>query len=433
MRDIKRVLVLGANGAMGAEVAALFAARGFQVAALARTQEKALEGLHKAREAARSDVIDRAIHCGAYEASLEKETSVADLVIECLADDLPTKSRYLEWVDRARRAETVVATVSSGLSIAELSGGRSPGFRRHFLGMHLFRPVASVVGTELIAGPETDREELGMIRAMLRKRLGRVVVECRDAPGFAGNRIAFKVLNECAQLAEVHGVVRIDYLIGPYTGRARAPLATIDALGWDVHESIVDQVFDRTSDEAHDAFRMPVYMQELLVKGHLGDKTPKLGGFYRRVVIDARKVDMVLDPKIGGYVERRATEPVAFVEQSKRLHAEGRYAEALAVLLHATGPEAELVRKVLFGYVSYALNRVGPQEVASEVGVVDGILGHGFRWAPPGVLVDLFGAKATIEAMKACGLQVPALVSGLRAGEKLSSGAGNIGRYFVAR
>ncbi|HQP36669.1 MAG TPA: 3-hydroxyacyl-CoA dehydrogenase NAD-binding domain-containing protein, partial [Polyangiaceae bacterium] len=62
MRDIKRVLVLGANGTMGAEVAALFASRGFQVAALARTQDKAVEGLRKAREAARSDVIDRVIH-----------------------------------------------------------------------------------------------------------------------------------------------------------------------------------------------------------------------------------------------------------------------------------------------------------------------------------------------------------------------------------
>ena len=33
----------------------------------------------------------------------------------------------------------------------------------------------------------------------------------------------FKVLNECAQLAAIHGVARVDYLIGPYTGRALAP------------------------------------------------------------------------------------------------------------------------------------------------------------------------------------------------------------------
>ena len=52
-------------------------------------------------------------------------------------------------------------------------------------------------------------------------------------PAFAGNRIGFKVLNEVAQLAEEHGVQLMDTLVGPYTGRAMAPLATVDLVGWD--------------------------------------------------------------------------------------------------------------------------------------------------------------------------------------------------------
>ena len=78
---------------------------------------------------------------------------------------------------------------------------------------------------------------------LLNKRLGRRLIVAKDRPAFAGNRVAFKVLNEVAQLVPGYGVVFLDYLIGPHTGRAMAPLATIDLVGWDVHEAIVDNVY----------------------------------------------------------------------------------------------------------------------------------------------------------------------------------------------
>src|SRR6185503_169695 len=93
----------------------------------------------------------------------------------------------------------------------------------------------------------------------------------------------FKVLNEAAILAEAHGPAFMDALIGPHTGRAMPPLATVDLVGWDVHKAIVDNVLANTKDEAHAAFAMPGYMSSLLANGHLGDKTPAKGGFFRKV------------------------------------------------------------------------------------------------------------------------------------------------------
>ena len=88
---------------------------------------------------------------------------------------------------------------------------------------------------------------------MLTKRLGRKVIVTKDMPAFVGNRVGFKVLNETAQLAAEHGVAYIDYLIGPHTGRAMAPLATVDLVGWDVHKAIVDNVHANCKDEAHES------------------------------------------------------------------------------------------------------------------------------------------------------------------------------------
>ena len=171
-----------------------------------------------------------------------------------------------------------------------MARGRSDSFRKHFLGIHLFNPPQVIVGTEVIPHPETDPQVTRKACEMLAHQLGRKVIVTRDRPAFVGNRVGFKVLNECAQLSQEHGVAFIDYVVGPHTGRAMAPLATIDLVGWDVHKAIVDNVYANTEDEARTAFRMPSFMERGVEAGHLGDKTPKLGGFYRK---DGKAVEVL--------------------------------------------------------------------------------------------------------------------------------------------
>jgi 3-hydroxyacyl-CoA dehydrogenase len=422
---------------MGAGASGLFAANGFAVTMLARTQDKARQGLARAKQALRTDVLDERVRCGTYEADLERTIAEADLIFEAVSEDLAVKLPFLERIDRARSPGSIVATVSSGLSIARMCEGRSDDFRRHFMGMHLFNPPHVIVGTEMIPGPDTDPAVFRGMCTLAERHLGRTVVECRDLPAFAGNRVGFKLLNECALLAEEHGVSNIDYWIGRHTGRALPPLATIDLVGWDVHAAIVQNLYENTSDEAHALFRMPGYMKRLMEQGHLGNKTPAEGGFYRRVT-DANKNrwTSVLDPETGSYAEGAAPAPekVTFIEEMKGLHAVGRYQEAMGLLLCAPGTAGEVARRVIVGYVSYSLNRVGSAEVVQTAMAVDSIMGHGFNWAPPSVLVDLWGKDATIGAMQGLGLKVPAVVEALEAGQRLFAGSSaSIGRYFIGK
>ena len=437
MRELKRVVVLGANGTMGAGASGLFAANGFDVTMLARTLDKARQGLGKAKEALRTDVLEARVRCGTYDADLERVVSEADLIFEAVSEDLAIKLPFLDRIDKARSPGSLVATVSSGLSIAKMCEGRSDDFRRHFMGMHLFNPPHVIVGTEMIPGPDTDPEVFRDTCTFAERRLGRAVVECRDMPAFAGNRVGFKLLNECTLLAEEHGVSNIDYWIGRHTGRALAPLATIDLVGWDVHDAIVQNLYANTSDEAHALFRMPEYMLRLMDQGHLGNKTPAEGGFYRRITgANKNRMISVLDPKTGSYSEGAAPPPekVAFIEEMKGLHAVGRYQDAMRLLLGAPGTEGKISRRVIVGYVSYALGRVGAAEVVQTPAAVDSIMGNGFNWAPPSVLVDLWGRDATIGAMQQLGLKVPAVVEGLGAGQRLFAGsAAGIGRYFIGK
>jgi 3-hydroxyacyl-CoA dehydrogenase len=435
MREIRKVVVLGANGTMGAGSAEVFAAGGCEVTLLARSADKAQAGLEAAQGMAKSATIGKLMSVGSYDADLEKAVAEADLIFEALAEDLAIKKEFFARVTKARQPDSIVATVSSGLSITEMAAAGDDSFAKHFLGIHLFNPPNVIVGTEVIPHAGTDPALVAPIVEMLESRFGRVVTLCRDLPAFAGNRVGFKVLNEVAQLAEEHGIAYMDYVIGPYTGRAMPPLATVDLVGLDVHKAIVDNVHENTKDEAHDKFALPAYVDKLIAAGHLGNKTAAAGGFYRRAKEDGKNVRYVLDPKSGEYrppVEA-VVEPVPFIEEMCKLHRVGRYREAMKIFVEAKGVEADLARKVIFGYVSYALNRVGGAEVVREPRDVDLIMGFGFNWAPPTVLADVIGIKETIAQIEKCGLEVPAVLAKAPADQPLFREANvNIGRFFSA-
>lgn len=429
-RRIEHVVVLGANGTMGYGSGALFARSAARVTFLARTRDKAAEGLARAVKQVRSPAIADVVTLGSYDDDLERAVAEADLVFEAVAEDPAVKRPLFERIDAARRADAIVSTVTSGLSINQLAEGRSASFRRHFLGLHFFNPPNVIAGTELVPGRETDAGVTDFVEAYAALELGRVTVRTEDTPGFAGNRVGFKVLNQAAGLALEHGPMLIDRLIGPYTGRALAPLATIDLVGWDVHAAIVDNIFANTDDEAHAALALPAFMREFIGEGVLGRKSG--GGFFKR---DAEKRRLVLEPKTGDYaLASEVTLPaLPFIERVSERHRYGDYRGALAELARAEGEYARLARRVLAGYVSYALHRVG--EVTRSLRELDLIMGFGFNWAPPGVLVDAFGAGVLADMMEASGVPVPAALERARRGDAprfYDDRATGIGRFFVA-
>jgi 3-hydroxyacyl-CoA dehydrogenase len=429
-RNLERVVVLGANGTMGYGSGALFTQAVPEVTFLARTRAKAEEGLAAAISQVRSPTVASRVQVGDYDSDLEATVARADLVFEALTEDFAIKKAMFDRVEKARSDDSIVATVTSGLSINELAEGRSDSFRKHFLGLHLFNPPNVIVGTELIAGRDTDPDLLDFVEAFARLRLGREIVRTADTPAFAGNRIGFKVLNEAAQLAADLGPLLVDRIVGPYTGRAMTPLATIDLVGWDIHRAIVDNVYASTHDEAHETLRLPAYVARLMERGVLGDKSG--GGFFKR----DGKTRLALDPQRGDYrpVNEIVLPSMEYVDDIAHFYAQGRYVEGMQIFLDAEGDEAALARKVIAGYISYAFHRVG--EATESIESIDRIMATGFNWAPPSALVDTMGPAAAIEIIERASLPVPpALVEAARTGEPavfFHDPNINIGRYFVA-
>lgn len=427
-RTIKHVVVLGANGAMGLGSGALFTTAVPRVTFLARTKDKADGGLAAAVKMVRSSTVENRVDTGSYDADFDRVVGEADLIFEAVTEQLDLKNEFFERIDKVRRPDSIVATVTSGLSINQLAEGRSDSFRKHFLGLHFFNPPNVIVGTELIAGKDTDPKLVDFIDAFCTERLGRAMVRTADTPGFAGNRIGFKVLNECAILAEEHGPLLIDELVGPYTGRAMTPLATIDLVGWDIHRAIVDNIYDNAVDEAHETLKLPEYMADLMAKGVLGRKTG--AGFFGK---DDAGQRIVLDPATRKYVPKSTISrpDLAFIDTISNLHRVGRYVDGMQAFAEAKGPYAAIAQKVIGGYISYSFHRVG--EVTDDISGIDRIMGYGFNWAPPSILVDTIGLKRTIEMIDKSGLPVPPALANAQEGTKFFDDPQvNVGKFFVA-
>ncbi|MGB0622151.1 MAG: 3-hydroxyacyl-CoA dehydrogenase family protein [Myxococcota bacterium] len=429
-RKIERVVVLGANGTMGYGSAALFTHAVPEVTFLARTKEKAEDGLAAAIKQVRSPTVANRAKTGSYDDDLASACAGADLIFEALTEDFDLKKDIFDKVEASRRDDSIVATVTSGLSINKLCEGRSDSFRKNFLGLHFFNPPNVIVGTELIAGDDTDPGLVDFIDAYSTVLLGREMIRTADTPAFAGNRVGFKVMNEVCQLAEEIGVALTDKLVGPYTGRAMTPLATVDLVGWDIHRAIVDNVYDNTNDEVRETNKLPAYMATLMDKGVLGNKSG--GGFFKK----DGKTRLILDPATGDYTPESEIKlpDLGYIDQVAALHRDGRYKEGMAIFANAEGEHAKIARKVIAGYIAYAFQRVG--EVTETIDGIDRIMGMGFNVAPPSVLVDALGAQATVDMIAEADLDVPAaLAEAAKTGEPkrfFNHSRINVGKFFVA-
>jgi hypothetical protein len=74
-------------------------------------------------------------------------------------------------------------------------------------------------------------------------------------------------------------------------------------------------------------------------------------------------------------------------------------------MVTAEGKEADILRRVMLGYISYGLGLVG--NVVERPRDIDRIMGFGFNWAPPGMLVDAIGPGRTIVMLERAKLPVP--------------------------
>src|SRR5215467_1367607 len=286
MRTIRRVAVLGA-GTMGSRIAAHFANAGVPALLLdivvpgqPNRNAAALKGMDTAAKqrpgAFFTPETASFITPGNFEDDLASIRE-CDWVIEAVAENLEIKRTILGKVAELRAHGTILSTNTSGIPLARISEGFSGELRRHFLGTHFFNPPRYLHLVEVIPGAETEPAVLDFVSHFCDVHLGKGVVRCKDTPNFIANRIGsfFGGTVQKITLEDDYTIEEVDALTGPLIGLPNsASYRLMDIVGIDVWAFVGRNLYQAVpGDPWRERFRVPEFMEKMLERGWLGEKT----------------------------------------------------------------------------------------------------------------------------------------------------------------
>ena len=274
-----KVAIFGA-GTMGSGIAQVFAANGHtallyatSVESAQRHKDKLAASLNKrvakgkmTQEAA-DDLMSRII------VDEVAAAADADLVIECVAENMAVKKELLQRLDTLCKEEAVFATNTSSLSITEMA----KGLMHPMVGLHFFNPVPVMKLVEVIAGANTPTELVEWAKNLC-VEIGKTPVVVNEAPGFVVNKILIPYCNEgvCVLQEGVASAEDIDIAMQLGCNHPMGPLHLGDLIGWDVVLNIMDVLYNETHDPK---YRANVLIRKMVRAGKLGIKTGE--GFFK--------------------------------------------------------------------------------------------------------------------------------------------------------
>ena len=336
-----------------------------------------------------------------------------DWIVEAVAENLEIKRSLFTRVEAVRKPGTIVTSNTSGLPIHLIAEGRSEDFQQHWAGTHFFNPPRYMKLVELIPGPKTLPEVLQSLDAICDLRLGKGVVPAKDTPNFIANRIGtFSMLNAVRQMLALEMTIEeVDACTGPAIGQPKsATFRTADLVGLDILVHVIGNIYDNaTTDASRDIYKVPPFMEEMLKRGWLGDKTG--GGFYKKVKKGADSEILTLDWQKMDYRPRlKAKFPS--IEAGKAIEdTRERLRALLAPALDGKG--GDKANRMLWSSLSqtclYAA-RLMP-EISHNVVDLDRAARWGFAWElGPFEVWDAVGVERMAKAMERDGQELPPLV-----------------------
>jgi 3-hydroxyacyl-CoA dehydrogenase len=377
---VHKAAVLGA-GVMGAQIAAHLIDAGvptilFDLPAKAGAKngivEKAIEGLKKLQPSPLAGrQTARLLQPANYEEHLVL-LSECDLVIEAIAERLDWKAELYGKIAAHLGPDTVLASNTSGLSIAKLAEACPRELRPRFCGVHFFNPPRYMHLAEIIPCAQTLPGVLDDLERFLVTTLGKGVIRAKDTPNFVANRIGV-----FSMLATIANATRfgirfdvVDDLTGPRLGRPKsATFRTADVVGLDTFAHVVGTMQEGLpQDPWRGLFASPAWLGKLIEAGALGAKTR--GGIYRKKGNELT----VLEPSSGQFIEATAKADASVTEILK-LEDPG---QKLARLRASDHPQAQFLWACFrdtFHYSAYHL-----KDIAHSARDVDFAMRWGFGW-----------------------------------------------------
>jgi 3-hydroxyacyl-CoA dehydrogenase / enoyl-CoA hydratase / 3-hydroxybutyryl-CoA epimerase len=289
--ELKKVGVVGA-GFMGASIAYVTAAAGFEVVLIDRDMEAATKGKGVGESLVKDSVGKGRLTQEEGAALLSRLTPSADyadlkdadLVIEAVFEDRAVKKAVIEQVEAVIPETTVFASNTSTLPITGLSeNSKRP---EQFIGVHFFSPVEKMMLTEVILGKNTGDRALAVALDYV-AAIKKTPIVVNDVRGFFVNRCVFRYIHEAYDML-IEGVppAMIENA-AKMAGMPVGPLSLNDEVAIDLSQKILKATVADLGPDAVDERHLALINKLVDELDRRGRKNGK--GFYEYPAKPAKK------------------------------------------------------------------------------------------------------------------------------------------------
>lgn len=283
--EVKHVCVLGA-GTMGHQLTQAFAVAGFQVSMYDiqdafvekgyNTIKGSLQRFFVEKGKMTQEQADAIVGRIKPTTSFEDAAKNADLVVEAIPEVMELKKQTFKRLSEVCRADTILASNTSSLSITEMASVSTNPAR--VIGMHFFNPVAVMRLVEIVRAFSTSDETVQVIKEISEKNLGKETVIVKDSPGFITSRMVNVIINEAACMLQ-EGLASAEDIDKAIKLGLAHPMGPLELADYTSGVGIVHEGMTYLMQEFGDPKYRPAYLITQLVRaGRLGRKTGK--GFY---------------------------------------------------------------------------------------------------------------------------------------------------------
>jgi 3-hydroxybutyryl-CoA dehydrogenase len=269
-------------GAVGKNLAVALAQKNFKVVVVTRRGAKGFDDLKKFIDKLCSEdkltmSKTEAVKRISWTKNFSEKTLKSTIVIEAVKENLIEKQKLFQKMDSIFSPEVVLASVTSSLSISDISC--SSKYPNRIIGLHPFNPVLIMKLIEVIPNSKTSQKTIDSVVAFS-NQIGKVPIIVPDQPGFLVNRLLFVMINEAINvLAEGKlSAGDIDQAMKLGANHPIGPLHLADLIGLDICLDILKNLHAKECSKRYEP--NPLLIQK--VKDNcLGRKTGQ--GFFKYI------------------------------------------------------------------------------------------------------------------------------------------------------
>ena len=281
MTEIKKIAVIG-SGVMGMGIAAQCANAGFKVDLLDIVPDGA-----KDRDVVAKDAIKKALKTdpapfmhksrakyvtpGNLEDHMDRLADV-DWIIEVIIERADIKQELYRKLAAVAKPEAIITSNTSTIPLSILTDGMDKARAERFAITHFFNPPRYMPLLELVTTEATDAGVREALRQVCDVALGKKVIDCKDTPGFIGNRLGTLWVQVATNAAEDHGLTieESDALAGRHFGIPSTGIFKLmDLVGLDLGPYVSKSLYDNVNqgDMFREEYRESKLLGEMIAEG----------------------------------------------------------------------------------------------------------------------------------------------------------------------